>query len=246
MRWGRLVVENHRGRPVPRVLGITLAALGLLGTVGLGVDLGASSFQSGAAAGCLMVFAAGLVDDLHPIGPRGLRGHLRALADGRMTTGILKLVVAVASAAVVVALLGRGTGLERLGSVVLVAGAANVWNGLDVRPGRALKAFLAVVTLPLFLDFGVTAFFVWALWPAAVLALVPDLREKAMLGDSGSNLIGFAVGVQLAASLPTWAQWLAAGVLVALNLLAETVTLSRMIEAVPPIRWFDRLGRVPD
>ena len=102
------------------------------------------------------------------------------------------------------------------------------------------------MTLPLFLDFGVTAFFVWALWPAAVLALVPDLREKAMLGDSGSNLIGFAVGVQLAASLPTWAQWPAAGVLVALNLLAETVTLSRMIEAVPPIRWFDRLGRVPD
>jgi hypothetical protein len=31
---------------------------------------------------------------------------------------------------------------------------------------------------------------------------------------------------------------------VTLNVLAETVTLSRLIEAVAPLHWFDRLGRV--
>jgi hypothetical protein len=228
------------------VLGIALAAAGTAGAVGLGIELRVGSAQWAATAGCLLVFAAGLMDDLHPSGPRGLRGHIREFLAGRMTTGILKLVVAVAAAVIVVALMGRGTAPGRLGSVVLVAGAANLWNGLDVRPGRALKAFLAVVTPLLLATLGSLVLFTFALWPAAVLSLFPDLREKAMLGDSGSNLLGFAAGVQLVASLPDWAIWAAAALVVALNLLAETVTLSRVIEAVPPIRWIDRLGRVPD
>ena len=33
--------------------------------------------------------------------------------------------------------------------------------------------------------------------------------------------------------------------LVALNLASEFVSFSRVIEAVPPLRWFDRLGRRP-
>ncbi len=32
---------------------------------------------------------------------------------------------------------------------------------------------------------------------------------------------------------------------VVVNAVAETVTLSRVIEAVPPLRWFDGLGRLP-
>jgi len=35
-------------------------------------------------------------------------------------------------------------------------------------------------------------------------------------------------------------------IVIGLNVLAETVTFSRTIEAVPPLRWFDRLGRLPD
>lgn len=243
---GRLTVENYRGRRVPRVLGIGLAAVGVLGTLSsawAGFDI--DRRQWGAAAGSLLMFGAGLVDDLHPMGPRGLRNHFRELAAGRMTTGILKVLVAVASAVVVVALLGRGSAPIRVAAVVLVASSPNVWNGLDVRPGRALKAFLLVVTVPALL--GSTPLgFVLSLCVAAVVALVADLREWGMLGDSGSNLLGFAVGVQLAAALPEWSMWPAAALAVALNVVADTVTFSRVIEAVPPLRWFDRLGRIPE
>ena len=75
-------------------------------------------------------------------------------------------------------------------------------------------------------------------------ALILDLRERAMLGDSGANLLGFAVGAQLAASLPVWSLWIAAVAIVGVNVLADTVTLSRVIEAIPPLRWFDGVGRV--
>src|SRR6266581_1906455 len=110
-----------------------------------------------------------------------------------------------------------------------------------VVPGRAMKAFLAVMavlmlylpTLPFALLLG-----------AAGVALRVDLRERAMLGDAGSNLLGFAIGLGLALRLPTWQLAIAAAAVVALNLLAETVTLSRLIEAAAPLRWLDRLGRL--
>jgi hypothetical protein len=248
MSLGRLVVENHRGVPVPRVLGIWLAAMGagstlILAATGLTGEVGA--FGWGASIACGLVFAVGLVDDLTPIGPRGLRNHLRSLGSGRMTTGILKLVVTVAAAVVVVTLQpGRSTPV-RLAGVLLIAGSTNVWNGLDVRPGRALKGFLPtgaglLVAVPTRLLPPLIG-----LWAGALLALWPDLRERAMLGDGGANLLGFATGVGLYIALPAWGVTVGAAIAVTLNVVADTVTFSRVIDSTPPLRWLDRLGRRP-
>jgi hypothetical protein len=75
--------------------------------------------------------------------------------------------------------------------------------------------------------------------------LVLDLRERAMLGDAGSNVLGFIIGLALFRLLPTWGLGFVLGVILILHALGETVTLSRIIEATPPLRWFDRLGRLP-
>ncbi|HEX9123833.1 MAG TPA: hypothetical protein VF984_10855, partial [Actinomycetota bacterium] len=121
---------------------------------------------------------------------------------------------------------------------------ANVWNGLDVRPGRALKAYLPCA-LPFVLAGEISAApALLGLFLGGLLALPFDLRETAMLGDGGSNLLGFSVGLGLFLALPGWAVGLSALAAVALNLLADTVGFSRLIQAAPPLRWFDRLGRV--
>jgi hypothetical protein len=80
---------------------------------------------------------------------------------------------------------------------------------------------------------------------AAAAILGPDLRERGMLGDSGANLLGFLAGAEIVRRLPE--VWLipAALVVIGLNVLAETVTFTRTIDAIPPLRWFDRLGRLP-
>jgi hypothetical protein len=77
----------------------------------------------------------------------------------------------------------------------------------------------------------------------AVVVLPFDLRETAMLGDSGANLLGFAAGIGLYAALPDPWVAVAAGVAVVLNVVAETVSFSRVIERTPPLRWVDTLGR---
>jgi hypothetical protein len=241
-RWRKV---NRRGRPLPVTLGWALA----LGLVGLGAviwdqvdELGVRDSQAGEVLGAAIVFLAGVVDDGYGGAVRGLRGHLRALLDGHLTTGGVKVAAAVLASAITVAWTPREHLWANLLALIAIAGCTNVWNGLDVAPGRAVKGFLAVALVLLVVDFRA---FLLVCTGAAVAVLVPDLRERGMLGDSGANLLGFLAGAEIVRRLPE--VWLIPAVLtvVGLNVLAETVTFSRTIQAIPPLRWLDRLGRLP-
>jgi hypothetical protein len=245
VRWGRLLVENHRGVPVPRILGIALAIDAMVWTVAYAIVAETGAAGWGSLAGLLLVFGAGLFDDLAPDGPRGIRNHLRSVAGGQLTTGLLKVVVILGSAILVVVLLPERQAYATVAGVVLLAGCANVWNGLDVAPGRSLKAFL--VPSVAFAAWGTIADApaLAGLLIGAVLVLPFDLRESAMLGDGGANMLGFAAGIGLYETLPDPWVIVAAAVAVLLNVAAETTSFSRLIERMPPLRWVDALGRRP-
>jgi hypothetical protein len=239
----RLAVQNHRGVFVPRTLGFVVVGGVLIGLGVQGVLDAPAVFEWAVAVAVVIVAAAGLVDDLGGGPERGLRGHLRALKGGQVTTGIGKAVVTVGAAALLAAVAEGRSGSERFAAIITIAACANVWNGLDVRPGRAIKAFL----LP-------ALAFVVAADPlahgtvlggivAALVVLPSDLGERAMLGDAGANALGFLAGVMVVELVDGPWVWVAAAVAVALNVVAETVTFSRVIDAVPALRWFDRLGR---
>jgi hypothetical protein len=245
VRWRRLLVENHRGVPVPRVLGIALAIDAAVWTVAYAIAAETGAAGWGSLAGLLLVFGAGLFDDLAPDGPRGIRNHLRSVAGGKLTTGLLKVVVILGSAILVVVLLPDRQGYATVAGVVLLTGCANVWNGLDVAPGRSLKAFL--VPSVAFAAWGTIADApaLVGLLIGAILVLPFDLRESAMLGDGGANMLGLAAGIGLyEILLDPWVV-VAACVAVLLNVAAETTSFSRVIERSPPLRWVDALGRRP-
>ena len=238
-------VVNHRGRTLPVTLGVMVAGAGALGALAVFAALEVPRGGVAATIACALVFTAGFVDDRSPGGPRGIRNHLRELGRLHVTTGIVKMLVITASAVVVAASM-PSRGSATIAGVVLLAGGANLWNGLDVRPGRALKAFLPVAAAVLAAG---PAFELAPPLPgiaAGAVAVLPmDLRERAVLGDGGSNLLGFTAGLGLFLALPDWGVWVAAGCVVALNVVADTVSLSRVIEATRPLRWFDALGRIP-
>jgi hypothetical protein len=85
---------------------------------------------------------------------------------------------------------------------------------------------------------GATAFGVGA------VALVADLREWAMLGDGGANVLGFIVGLGLFFVLTPAQLVVSLAAILAVHAASETVTLSRLIERTPVLRWFDEIGRV--
>jgi Glycosyl transferase family 2 len=164
------------------------------------------------------VAALGFADDLWSGPERGFRRHL---SSGR-TTGVLKLI-----GIPLVGLLAT----RRVSGALLVGLSANFLNQLDTRPGRALKAYL-VGALALGAPVG-----------TAVLLLPYDLREKVMLGDSGSNALGAMLGLSSVSRLTGRSRWLAIGALAGLTFLGERRSLGELIEGTPSLRTFDRLGR---
>jgi UDP-N-acetylmuramyl pentapeptide phosphotransferase/UDP-N-acetylglucosamine-1-phosphate transferase len=202
-----LIRENYAQRRVPAVLG-TAMVVGVVVSVpvtaslaGDGYDLG--RLGVGGLLGFLGVGAVGLLDDLLGGDARGFRGHLGRLRHGRPTTGIVKLAAGIGAATAVALILGGGP-VRVAAAAVLIAVAANVWNALDVVPGRALK--LGILTLlPLLLaswrdPYALLA----AAGLGATIAVLPfDLLERGMLGDAGSNPLGFLVGLGFAVGPPT-------------------------------------------
>ncbi len=80
---------------------------------------------------------------------------------------------------------------------------------------------------------------------AVVALLVDDLRERLMLGDTGANVIGGVLGLAVVLTTAPATRTIVLAVVAALNVASEVVSFSRVIDAVPPLRWFDRLGRTP-
>jgi hypothetical protein len=165
-----------------------------------------------------VVAAIGLADDLWSGPERGFRAHLHA----RRTTGVLKLF------AIPLYALAR---TRSVSSALLVALAANALNQLDTRPGRALKAYIALA-IPL-----------GAPLRTAVLMAPYDLREMSMLGDAGSNALGALLGWNSVDRLTVRGRWIAVGALAGLTALGERTSLGRVIERTPVLRDVDEWGR---
>ena len=70
------------------------------------------------------------------------------------------------------------------------------------------------------------------------------LRERAMLGDTGSNLVGALAGIAMLTTLGETGRWIALAIVVALTIFGEFRSISKTIDSVPPLRWIDSLGRV--
>ena len=219
-RWQR---TNYRGSEVSLLAGPALAGALALGNPALAVAaLGAG--------------AVGAYDDA--VGGRdqakGVLGHLRAVRDGRLTGGAVKVVGVSAAGAAAAGLLRPRTVADVLLGGAVIAGTANLLNLLDLRPGRALKVgVLAGCAL------GAPGI------AGSCAALLPaDLAERTMLGDAGANALGAAVGVALVSRLHSRPARAAALLgLGALTAASERVSFSAAIDASPALRWFDQLGR---
>ena len=174
---------------------------------------------------------------------RGWRGHARAVLSGDLSTGAIKAVGAFALAAYATSGLGRES-LDYVVDLALLLLATNLANLLDLRPGRVEKT-LALVAAGLCIGY-------WTLAPVELLGLFIGpvivgayftLREKAMLGDTGSNVVGALIGIWLVTTLSDPGRLVALGLLVALTVYGEFRSISAAIERIPPLRWLDSLGR---
>lgn len=233
---------NYRGRLVLGTGGVVLVAPLVVGVVAALLS-GADSESVLAMGGAGIVLAVlGYLDDVR--GDRragGFAGHVRELMHGRVTTGLVKAAGGGAVGLLAVWITGqRGVWLIVGGAVVALS--ANLTNLLDLRPGRALKVWLPCAIALLVAGFRGRDVLLGLVGGAVVFG-VEELRERVMLGDTGAGLVGSAIGVGAVNALGHGFLLVLLAILVLLTLASEVVSFTRVIEAVPPLRWADRLGR---
>jgi UDP-N-acetylmuramyl pentapeptide phosphotransferase/UDP-N-acetylglucosamine-1-phosphate transferase len=279
-----LARTNYRGRSVSLAGGPALAlgaaTAAAVGARATGTDRAATAVRpvggSPAAAALVAGLGAGAVgayDDMVGGRPehaaKGFRGHLAALREGRVTSGLFKIAGVGASGLAASALLGPPTRTPSLKSgskrrheattspklwrttvdVVLgagvIAGTANLLNLLDLRPGRAIKAG-TLIGLPLALGGGPASGIAAGSVGAAAGLLPADLEEQIMLGDAGANAFGALLGTALAARTGTGGRAVLLAGLAGLTAASEKVSFTQVIQRTPGLRDLDALGRRTD
>ncbi len=249
-----LTRANYRGRLTAFPLGAVIATAALVALAPLAflddradLDLLEPSLRRWITYLIGVAFLGFLDDSLGRAGsegsPRGWRGHTEALRAGRLSTGAIKAVGALALAAYAISGTGRES-FSYLADVALLILATNLFNLLDLRPGRAEKG-LALLGAGLCLG-------AWTIEPIELLGIFAGpilvgaaftLRERAMLGDTGSNLVGAVAGVWLLTTLGETGRLIALGLIAVITLYGEFRSISEAISSIPPLRSLDSLGR---
>jgi UDP-GlcNAc:undecaprenyl-phosphate/decaprenyl-phosphate GlcNAc-1-phosphate transferase len=259
LRDGGFVRENYRGSSLPFPIGIAIPIAALVALIPLALlqELAdADVFKPGvypAVTYVIGVSLLGLLDDFVGSGvfgrrqttaePRGWRGHFGAIFGGGFSTGAVKAAGSLGLALFALSGQGRSAAEYLLGAGVLVL-ATNLFNLLDLRPGRSAKALLLLGAALSIGSLDVDGLWTVGLFLGPVLVLLPlDLRERGMLGDTGSNAIGAIAGIWLIATLDTTGQAIALGVMALITAYGEFRSISAFVERTPGLRHLDSLGR---
>ncbi len=252
---GGHVKLNYRDRSLPFPFGVLILAAALIALIPLmllEVLASAEVFHSEElpiAVYALGVLALGLIDDVfgesrtERPSARGWRGHGAAALRGELSTGTLKAAGSLGLALFAMSYLSLSNGRWLLAAAVLVL-ATNIFNLLDLRPGRSAKAFVLLGAGLLIGSGSIRPLWVLGLFAApALVAGIYDLRERAMLGDTGANLLGALAGLWLVLTLSGTGQLVALVLLAALTVYGELRSISELVERTPGLRELDSLGR---
>ena len=185
----------------------------------------------------------GIIDDsLGNRGVTGLIGHFKALFKGSLTTGAFK------------ALLGGFVGLTLavtlsksipniIVATLVVALSTNMMNLFDLRPGRAIKAYVILAIIIFLASAKFNREVMMLIVPAVLAYFYFDLRALTMMGDAGSNVLGVSIGVFIVSSFDLPVQLVSLVLLVAIHVLTEKFSLTKIIENNKFLDYVDKLGR---
>ncbi|MEV4116732.1 hypothetical protein [Nonomuraea sp. NPDC049695] len=244
---GRWTRKNHRGEPITLLEGPAFAAgagAAAAFTPGLPGRLRLAALVAGGGSGAL-----GAYDDLYgTTSSKGFKGHLTALARGEVTSGAVKILGIGATGLGAAALVSQGPA-DILVNGATIAGAANLANLFDLRPGRAIKVALLtggpLLAASLFRDEPAAAALAAVPLGAAAALLPEDLGERAMLGDAGANALGALLGLAAVTKLGRPGRYVLLGTVVALTAAAEKISFTKVIAGNPVLNRLDMLGRRP-
>ncbi len=244
---GGHVRSNYRDEMLPCPLGLLIPAAALAALIPLALLSGLFNLNTLDLVGLpliLGVVALGIADDAFAGSSRGWRGHGGAALSGAFSTGALKAFGTLGLALAWCAVTQDGVARFLLASLVIVL-ATNLFNLFDLRPGRSVKVFVLVGIGCTLGAWSFDPLLSLGLWVGPILVCgALDLRERGILGDSGSNVVGVVAGIWLVLVLGTTGLAVAAAVLVLLTIYGEVRSINTLVESTPGLSHLDSIGRI--
>lgn len=244
------VRPNYQNAQVPLGMGLTFLIAALLVVAALII---AGKTPDDAYLFMFVISLTGMVGFLDDVlGTRkasGLAGHFRSLISGNLTTGALKALTG-GMIAFIVSLQALDRVPENQKAMVFILNAlmvalfTNSINLLDLRPGRAGKGYiLAVLILLIISGNNPQVLYLGAVSGSVLAYLNMDLRGKAMMGDTGSNILGVTLGYVAVFTLPLIFKIYLLSFLILLHLFTEKYSLTKVIERNRILNYLDEIGR---
>ncbi|WP_099188152.1 MraY family glycosyltransferase [Tepidibacter mesophilus] len=194
--------------------------------------------------GIMSMAFIGILDDL--IGNRdvsGLKGHFKSLLNGKLTTGGFKALFG-GFVALLISVSISNNIIDICVNTLLIALFTNLMNLLDLRPGRAIKGYLFISIILLFTVSMYYDKVMIVLLMSNVLAYFKeDLKANAMMGDTGSNVLGIATGIIIAYNFSFIVRLCAVILLILIHVITEKYSLTKIIENNKLLNYIDMLGR---
>jgi len=241
-----MIRENYRGDMIPVGLGLVFIPSLVINSI---ILIYSNIVPEKIIMIYMLLFASiamsfvGIIDDsLGNRGVTGLIGHFKALFKGSLTTGAFK------------ALLGGFVGLTLavtlsksipniIVATLVVALSTNMMNLFDLRPGRAIKAYVILAIIIFLASAKFNREVMMLIVPAVLAYFYFDLRALTMMGDAGSNVLGVSIGVFIVSSFDLPVQLVSLVLLVAIHVLTEKFSLTKIIENNKFLDYVDKLGR---
>ena len=256
---GNVIRPNYKNEMIPVGMGIVFLPMIIINSIILGfVTLNNIWFVSSSNYNlnivwllCLALyifsmmamFFAGALDDL--IGNRnvsGLKGHFKSLFKGELTTGGFKALFG-GFVGLVVSVCISSSIVDIIVNTLIIALSTNLMNLFDLRPGRAIKAYL-VIMIPIYIALtGYIKALPLLILPNVLACFNTDLKARGMMGDTGSNVLGISIGVLMALGygIKVRLAWLV--FLILMHLITEKFSLTKIIEKNRVLKFIDNLGR---
>jgi Glycosyl transferase family 4. len=193
------------------------------------------------------VFASsftGMMDDSSKDRTKGISGHFKSFFRGYLTSGFIKAVTGVLISVIINLMMGY-RGYELMLGIMLLPISQNLVNLFDLRPLRAIKAYSAVSLLFLpfsnfhtpyvYINIGmlISFLFYWRY----------EAAEICMMGDTGSNTLGFLLGLVILNSKVFAIKLSILILFILIQVFAEKRSISAVIEKSRILKAIDMLGR---
>lgn len=235
--------KNYKGELIPISMGIVFLLVQLV-SFSLAYYLYKDRIILVYLLAIVSIGFVGMLDDF--IGAKdikGFKGHIGSFFEGRLTTGLIKAGVGFYMSLFVAIYLYDGWADIILTSF-LIALSINLLNLFDLRPGRAIKVYGFLLVILLILNVGREYNFIaFSLFIILFIYFPKDIKAKAMMGDVGSNILGMTIGFSFATIGSFYLRLFYTIVLALIHILAEKVSISKLIEKNKFLNYIDYLGR---